>query len=136
MHICLSTFTDVEESSSSPVQLPPKSPASLTLPLQTLPFNTSHNTSSQRTPLLQASSAAQPNTDTDTDDSPTTTLRKGQQTKKFLGENKAQKYGHRKQISLYSWLSSTPVTSPNAPRQVGIDSQHPTNRPSQSTQGI
>lgn len=117
----------LEESSSSPVTHPTKTPALLSLPLETV--QTSHPTSSQRTPLLQGSSGAQPNTDSDTDDSPSTTLRKGQYAN-LLGENKAQKYGHRKQISLYSWLSNTPVTSPSSGRQPDVVTHHPPESPS------
>lgn len=89
---------------------------------------------SQRLPLLGTSPPG-PDTDTETDESPPTTMRKAPQNKHLLGvDNK--KYGHRKQLSLYSWLSNTPATSPNtAARTAATDGARPTKLTIQSPLG-
>ena len=48
-------------------------------------------------------------TDTDSDSSPPTTMRKPPKATTFV---EGKKLGHKKQLSLYSWLSSPPTTSP------------------------
>lgn len=87
---------------------------------------------SQRTPLIEKDDL--PATDTESDDSPPGTLRN----KHLLGAD-SKKYGHRKQLSLYSWLSNTPATSPStAVRQTGGergDSVRPTKLTIQSPPG-
>ena len=47
--------------------------------------------------------------DTDSDNSPPTTIRKPPKATTFA---EGKKLGHHKQLSLYSWLSSPPTTSP------------------------
>lgn len=82
---------------------------------------------SQRTPLLEPPEPPA-NTDSETDESPPTTLRNKHL---LVGENK--KYGHRKQLSLYSWLSNTPGTSPSTTAKPATDGGGGNSRPTKLT---
>ena len=88
---------------------------SLSLPLDTLSKDDSK-------PLLPKSLKETENgtpmdeSDSESDDSPPTTMKKTQRSRTATSEVVAFRPGHRKQLSLYSWMSNTPTTSPPASR--------------------
>ncbi|XP_048589365.1 transmembrane protein KIAA1109 homolog isoform X3 [Nematostella vectensis] len=93
---------------------PPRSPRAFTLPITPVHLEPSPSTSRQRTPLLrQADRTADSDSDESDEDN---TLPRNKRSATFHG-GQGFRPGHKKQLSLYSWLSNTPTPTSGAGKQ-------------------
>jgi len=101
-HVCLFSIGD------SPIDTPPKT-AKESLALELEPLVSKPSPRPVHLDVPRPKREVSQESDTDSDYSPPTTIKKPHKGTTFA---EGKKMGHHKQLSLYSWLSSPPTTSP------------------------